>query len=48
MSGKVKRVAKIRISNKLDNVEGSIENAPFFRRKMEKAEKFLVVAGCIV
>jgi hypothetical protein len=41
MSALAKQAAKIKISKRLDN----IEDAPFFKKKMKKAEKLLAVAG---
>jgi hypothetical protein len=41
LSELAKKAAKIKIVKRLDG----IENAPFFKEKMEKAAKLLAVAG---
>lgn len=41
LSGLAKQAAKIKVSKRLD----SIEDAPFFKKKMEKGAKILAVAG---
>ncbi|MBC7422446.1 MAG: hypothetical protein H7334_03220 [Ferruginibacter sp.] len=41
LSGLAKQAAKIKINIKLN----SVEDAPFFKKKMEKGAKMLFVAG---
>lgn len=41
LSGLAKQASNIKINKKLD----SIEDAPFFKKKMEKANKMLAIAG---
>ena len=40
-SSSVKRLSKIKINKKLDG----LEDAPFFKKKMAKANKILAIAG---
>lgn len=41
LSELAKQASKIKISKKLD----SLEDAPFFKKKMEKGSKMLAIAG---